>query len=70
MCFSTAFEHSLFQRWLTVLQAKDVKNFGERGDHGGVGMQRHWADDDGVEIMNVCGKNVLHILNDLTGTPR
>ena len=39
-----------------------VEDFREGGNDGCVGVVWHWADDDGVKVINVCGKNVLHVL--------
>ena len=39
-----------------------MEDFCEDGDEECVSAVWHWADDDGVKVINVCDKNVLHIL--------
>jgi hypothetical protein len=39
-----------------------VEDFREGGNEGCVGAVWHWVDNDGVKVINVCNKNVLHIL--------
>ncbi len=39
-----------------------MDDFCECGNEGSVVAVWHWVDDDGVKVVNVCNKNVLHIL--------
>jgi hypothetical protein len=55
------------QCWLVVLSTQNSKDFSEGGDEGGASAQGHWADNDGVEVIDVGNKDVIMFLNDLTG---
>ena len=41
---------------------QNVEDFHEGGDEGCASTVWHWVDDDGIKVINVCNKNVLHIL--------
>ena len=45
-----------------LLCLQNVEDFREGGDEGCVGAVWHWAGDDGVKVITVCNKTVLHIL--------
>ena len=44
---------------------QNVEDFHEGGDEGCASTVWHWVDDDGIKVINVCNKNVLHILERL-----
>ncbi len=50
-------EHRLVLPWL-----QNVEDFHENSDEGCVGEVWHWVDKYGVKVINVCDKNVQHIL--------
>ncbi len=47
---------------LVVAHAEDGKYLGEGGDKQGVGAAWHGSHDDGVDVVDVLHKNILHIL--------
>ncbi len=50
------------QCWRVVPSTQNSKDFGEGGNEGGVSAQGHWADNDGIEVINVGNKDVDHVL--------
>jgi hypothetical protein len=46
---------------LIILRAKGVKNVSEGRDESGIGACRHWTDNDGVEVVDICNEDILHI---------
>ncbi len=46
---------------MVVPSSKNIEDFCEGGDEGCISSGRHWADDDGVEVIDVHNKDVLHI---------
>ncbi len=49
------------QCWLVVPSMRNSKDFVEGGNEGGVSAQGHWADNDGVEVIDVGNKDVNHV---------
>ncbi len=49
------------QRRLILSCTQDVEDVGECGDEGGICSRGHGTDDDGVEVINICNENVLHV---------
>ena len=47
---------------LVLPRLQNVEDFCEGGNEGCVNAFWHWADDDGVKVIHVCDKNVLHVL--------
>ncbi len=47
--------------WLVVPSMQNSKDFGEGGNEGGVSAQGHWADNDGIEVIDVGNKDVSHV---------
>ncbi len=50
------------QCWLVVPSTQNSKDFGEGGNEGSVSARGHWADNDGVEVIDVGNKDVNHVL--------
>ncbi len=49
------------QHRLVVPSPQNIEDFGEGSNEGGMGVGRHWADDDGVEVIYVSIEDVLHV---------
>jgi hypothetical protein len=49
------------QCWLVVPSMQNSKDFVEGGNEGGVSARGHWADNDGVEVIDVGNKDVSHV---------
>ncbi len=47
---------------LVVPSTQNSKDFGEGSNEGGISAQGHWADNDGVEVIDVGNKDVNHVL--------
>ncbi len=47
---------------LIVSHPEYGEDLGEGSNHGGVSAGRHWSDNDGVEVIDICHKDVLHVL--------
>ncbi len=60
-CFGAFVVHDVQCR-LVVPSPQNIKDFGEDCDEGGVSAGRHWAGDDGVEVIYVGKEDVLHVL--------
>ncbi len=50
------------QCWLLVLSMQNSEDFGEGGNEGGISAQGHWADNDGVEVIDVGKEDVNLVL--------
>jgi hypothetical protein len=50
------------QCWLEVSSTQNSKDFGEGGNEGGVSALGHWADNDGIEVIDVGNEYVNHVL--------
>ncbi len=59
-CLGAFIVHGIYCR-LVVLSSKNIEDFCEGGDEGWIGLGKHWADDDGVEVIDVHNEDVLHI---------
>ncbi len=46
--------------WLVSVGCKGGKNIGEGSNHGSVVHGGHSTNKDGIEVINVCNKDVLH----------
>jgi hypothetical protein len=46
---------------LLVLSPKNIEDFGEGGDEGGIGAGRFWTDNDGIEVIYLGNEDVLHV---------
>ncbi len=49
------------QCWLVVLSMQNSKDFVGGGNEGGVSARGHWADNDGIEVIDVGNKDVNHV---------
>ncbi len=47
---------------LVAPSMQNSKDFGEGSNEGGVSVQGHWADNDGVEVIDVGNEDVNHVL--------
>ncbi len=56
-CFGAFVVHDV-QCWLVVPSMQNSKDFGEGGNEGGVSAQCHWADNDGIEVIDVGNKEM------------
>ena len=56
-----AFIIHYIQVGLIMLCSESSKYVGECRDESGIGARRHRAYDDGVEVVNVSDKNILHV---------
>ncbi len=61
MCFSTAFVHHI-QCWLVVTSTEYQEHFGEGGYELGVRARWLWLHDDCIKVVDVCDKDILHVL--------
>ncbi len=59
-CFGAFVVHDV-QCWLVVPSTHNKEDFVEGGIEGGVSAQGHWADNDGIEVINVGNKDVNHV---------
>jgi hypothetical protein len=48
--------------WLVVPSMQNSKDFGEGGNEGGISAQGHWAEIDGIEVIDVGNEDVNHVL--------
>ena len=55
-----AFVVHYVQCGVIVAGGESGKDVGEGVDHGAISLGGHGAHEDGVEVVNVCHKNVLH----------
>ena len=55
------------QCWLVVPRTQNSKDFSEGGNEGGISARGHWADNDGIEVIDVGNKMLIMFLNELTG---
>ncbi len=60
-CFGAFVVHDV-QCWLVVPSTQNSKDFDEGSNEGGISAQGHWADNDGVEVIDVGNKDVNHVL--------
>ncbi len=49
------------QCWLIVLSMQNGKDFVEGSNEGGISARGHWADNDGVEVIDVSNKDVNYV---------
>ncbi len=49
------------QCWLVVPSMQNSKDFVEGGNKGGVSARGHWADNDGIEVIDVGNEDVNRV---------
>ncbi len=50
------------QCWLALPSTQNSNDFIEGGNEGGISARGHWADNDGVEVIDVGNKDINHVL--------
>ncbi len=60
-CLRAFIIHDVWCR-LVVPSSKNIEDVCEGGYEGCVGLGRHWVGDDGIEVIDIHNKDVLHIL--------
>ncbi len=60
-CFGAFSVHDV-QCWLVVPSMQNSKDFGEGGNEGGISARGHWAENDGVGVIDVGNEDSNHVL--------
>jgi hypothetical protein len=55
------------QCWLVIVSTDYRKHFGEGIDEQGISVGWHWLHDDGIKVVDVRDKDILHVLEGLNG---